>query len=404
VTSTPLLLARQPILDERQRLFGYEILYRPVRGAMKRASDCPDVATATVSVHAVLDIGIEKLAGDAQVFVNVTRHTLEQGLYEFLPPERVVLEVPEDCSVDESLVKWIERAKDKGFRIALDDFVMSGPTAPLVPLADVIKIEVPALDEEGLRRHAEALARPGVRLLAEKVETRAIQRCCLDAGYDLFQGYFFSEPEHVAGSHVAPDRTLLMRLLAEVHDPEATIESLEQLVVVNNALAYKLLKYVNSALHGVAQPIESIRHAIVMLGLDRVRTCASMLLLSGLDSKPQELVLTALMRARSCELIGRARGRENPQKLFTVGLLSLLDSFLDRPMPDLLADLPIADDIRAALIDHRGPLAGSLEAAIAFEGRDGGRELDDRVDPEQWNECYVEALSWTQGMSELLAD
>jgi len=402
VTSTPLLFARQPILDARQRLYGYEVLYRAVGGRIESASECPDIATATVAVHAVLDIGLDTLAGRGLVFINVTRNVLAQRLYEMLPAERVVLEVLEDSEVDAELVSHVQRAKHKGYRIALDDFVLTGRTAALVPFADVIKIEVPKLDADGLRRHADVLAGPDVMLLTEKVETRAVQRCCRDAGYELFQGYFFARPELVSGTHVAPDRALLMRLLAEIHSPTATIESLEQLVAVNNALGYKLLKYVNSALHGVVQPIESIRHAIAMLGLDRVRTFASMLLLSGLESKPQQLVLTALMRARSCELIGAQQSREDPQKLFTVGLLSLLDSFLDRPMPELLADLPLSGDIRGALLDHSGSLGGVLDAAIAFEGREEPRSATEGAEFERWNGCYVEAMSWANSMSKLL--
>jgi EAL and modified HD-GYP domain-containing signal transduction protein len=401
VTSTPLLLARQPILDERQRLYGYEVLHRPLPLAASTSQD-PDVATATVSVNAVLDIGLDTLAGNAQVFFNVTRHVLADKLYQFLPPERVVLEILEDFHVDDGLLRDIAEAKQLGYRIALDDFVLSGPTAALAPLADVIKVEVPALDEEGLRHHARELARPGLLLLAEKVETREIQRCCLDAGYDLFQGYYFARPEVVTGSRVAPDRVLLMRLLSEVHSPSATIETLEQLVVINNALAYMLLKYVNSALYGIVHPIESIRHAIVMLGLDRVRTCATMLLLSGIDSKPQELVFTALMRARSCQLIGKLQCREDPQKLFTVGLLSMLDSFLDKPMDEVLSDLPLAADIRAALLEHSGALGTALDAAIAFEARDDACVLPSGVRAEEWNKCYIDALSWTREMGKLL--
>src|SRR5437870_11565676 len=150
MASTPLLFARQPILDEQQRLFGYEVLYRPLRLGKNAAQD-PDVKTATVSVHAVLDVGLDTLAGKAQVYFNLTRHVLAQKLYAFLPPERVVLEVLEDIGVDDQLVRDIECAKDKGYRIALDDFVLSGPTAALAPLADVIKVEVPELDADGLR-------------------------------------------------------------------------------------------------------------------------------------------------------------------------------------------------------------------------------------------------------------
>jgi len=401
MTATPLLFARQPVLNAELRLFGYEVLYRSVQIGSPESQD-PDIATAAVSVHSVLDIGLDALAGSAQVFFNVTPNFLAQRLYEFLPSNRVVLDVSTSSAANGSLVRDIELAKEHGYRIALDDFVLSSPSATLVHLADVIKVEVPKLDPDGLRRHAESLKRPGLRLLAEKVETREVYRVCLDAGYDLFQGYFFARPELVAGSHVPPARALVLRLLAELQSPTATIDSLERLVVANTALSYKILRYVNSALHGVPNPIESIRHAITMLGLERLRTCASMLLLAGLDAKPHALIVAALLRARFCELIGGRLGPEDPHKLFTVGLLSSMDSFLDRPMEELLKNLPLAPDVRGALLYYRGDLGRALEASLAFERRDEQRVLSSGVPPREWNDCYVGALKWTQELSALL--
>jgi EAL and modified HD-GYP domain-containing signal transduction protein len=401
MTSTPLLFARQPVLNSELRLFGYEVLYRSLQIGTAEYTD-PDVATATVSAHAVLDVGLDVLAGSAQVFFNVTPSILAQRLYEFLPSNRVLLDIDANAPIDGAILRDLERAKESGYRIALDDFVMSDVSAAWLPLADVIKVEVPKLDHDGLRRHAETLARPGLRLLAEKVETPEIYRCCLDAGYDLFQGYFFARPELVTGSHVPPDRALILRLLAEVQSPLATIESLEKLVVANTALSYKVLRYVNSALHGVPNPIESIRHAITMLGIERLRICASMLLLAGLDSKPQALVVTALLRARFCQLIGRHFTREDPQKLFTVGLMSMMDSFLDRPMEELLKHLPLAPDIRGALLYRGGPLGRALEASIAFERRDEKTLVATGVAPRDWNECYVGSLTWTKELSAFL--
>jgi len=399
MAATPLLFARQPVLNSELRLFGYEVLYRSLQLGTTDVQD-PDIATATVSVHAVLDV----LAGSAQVFFNVTPNFLSQRLYEFLPSNRVVLDVNASSCVDATLVRDVEIAKQAGYRIALDDFVLSPRTEVLAPLADVIKVEVPKLDADGLRRHAQSLARPGLRLLAEKVETREVYRCCLDAGYDLFQGYFFARPELVVSSHVAPDRALILRLLSELQNPTATIESLERLVVANTALSYKVLRYVNSALHGVPNPIQSIRHAITMLGLERLRTCASMLLLAGLDSKPQALIMTALLRARFCQLIGEKLGREDPQKLFTVGLLSMMDAFLDRPIDELLKHIPLATDVRGALLYRGGPLGRALDASLAFERRDEPRMQAVGVAAEDWNGCYVGALKWTKEMSALLKE
>jgi EAL and modified HD-GYP domain-containing signal transduction protein len=402
MTAIPLLFARQPVLTSELRLFGYEVLYRSAQLGTIDLSD-PDVATATVSVHAVLDVGLDVMAGSAQVFFNVTPTILARRLYEFLPSNRVVLDVHSAERADGTLGEDIARAKESGYRIALDDFTPESPIAELASLADVIKIEVAKMREDDLRRLAESLARPGVRLLAEHVETRELYTSCVKCGFDLFQGFFFARPELVVGSHVPPDRALILRLLSELQDPNATVESLERLVVANTALSYKVLRYVNSALHGVPNPIESIRHAITMLGLERLRTCASMLLLAGLDSKPQVLILAALLRARFCQLIGGRVGHEDPQKLFTVGLLSMMDAFLDRPLDELLKNIPLAGDVRGALLYHGGALGRALEASIAFERRDEQRMVGAGVSAADWDTCYVGALKWTQEMSALLA-
>jgi EAL and modified HD-GYP domain-containing signal transduction protein len=391
--TVPLVFARQPIFDTQGRVYGYEMLHRAV-GKDSASFRIADAATATVSVHAVLDVGLDVLTGGALAFFNLTRPILTERLYEFLPAGRVVLEVLEDVEVDPDLVREIERAKSRGYRIALDDFVLWGSTAELAPLADVIKVEVPLLDEAELRRHARALARPDVLLLAEKVETHEVQRCCVDAGYELFQGYFFKRPELVEGKHVPPNRALTLSLLARLQDPATTIEDIERLIAANTALSYKLLRYVNSALHGVLQPIESIRHAIVMLGLDRVRTCSTMLLLAGLEDKPHELIVTALVRARHCQLLGGARNEVDPQKLFTVGLLSLLDAFLDQPMNELLAGLPVAPDIHAALLNRTGPLAATLDVAISLERMDVQSVSMNELEPQFVCSSYLEALVW----------
>jgi EAL and modified HD-GYP domain-containing signal transduction protein len=329
---------------------------------------------------------------------------LAERLYEFLPSNRVVLDVNARAQDGGTLEQDIRRAKESGYRIALDDYAPTAPMAAFAPLADVIKIEVAKLSAEDLRVIASSLQRPGVRLLAEHVETRELYTSCVKCGFDLFQGFFFARPELVVGSHVPPDRALVLRLLAELQNPEATVESLERLVVANTALSYKILRYVNSALHGVPNPIESIRHAITMLGSDRLRTCASMLLLAGLDSKPQALTLAALLRARFCQLIGGRLGHEDAQKLFTVGLLSMMDAFLDRPLDELLKNIPLAPDVRGALLYRGGALGRALDASIAFERRDEQRMVAAAIAPQDWNTCYVGALKWTQEMSALLAN
>jgi EAL and modified HD-GYP domain-containing signal transduction protein len=231
-------------------------------------------------------------------------------------------------------------------------------------------------------------------LLAEKVETHATFERCRELGFDLFQGYFFAQPQLVRSQRMPADRVALMRLLTRVQDPAADIEEIEQLVASNVTLSYKLLRYVNSALLGVSMHIESIHHAIVMLGLERVRTCASMLLLAGVEDKPHELIVTALVRARYCQLLAMLRPRESAHQYFTVGLLSVLDAFMDRPMQELLGELHIAPELEAALLRRQGPLGEVLDAAIACERADWPRLMSAGFEMDALRAAYVQALAW----------
>jgi EAL and modified HD-GYP domain-containing signal transduction protein len=250
------------------------------------------------------------------------------------------------------------------------------------------------LSGEDIERHVRRLARPGLQLLAEKVETHEVFERCKRAGYDLFQGYFFERPQLMRGRRAPGDRMFLLRLLARVQDPDVELEEIEQLVGTNLGVSYKLLRYVNSAVIGAAQEIESIRHAMAMLGLERVRMCVVMLVLAGLDDKPHALIITALVRARYCELLATVHQRERAQSYFTVGLLSVLDAFMDRPMDDLVAELSVTPELAAALLRHEGPMGVTLDTAIACERADWPRLVASGFHADELRTSYLQALVW----------
>jgi EAL and modified HD-GYP domain-containing signal transduction protein len=195
---------------------------------------------------------------------------------------------------------------------------------------------------------------------------------------------------------------ILLRLLATLQDPRATLEEIEQLIAASGPLAHKLLVYINSAFHGLAQPVRSIRQAVMMLGLERVRVCAAMLILASIDSKPHELIVTSLQRARCCQLLGALDGDHDEHELFTVGLLSLLDAFLDQPLAEILENLPLAEDVKAALLQHAGGLADVLDAAIALEHMDEETLRECGLDRGKSSHAYVEALRWTREFEETI--
>ncbi len=386
------LIARQPILDTASRLSAYELLYRSARSGPVDG----DAATAAVAVHALLNIGLDRLVGSAVAFVNIPARVLTARLYEFLPPERAVLEILEDVDASDAVLDEVRRARSLGYRIALDDFEPRPGNAALVELADVIKFDVLATPKERVAAFLETL--PGRRptLLAEKVETRAVFDAYAALGFELFQGHYFARPEIVAGRRAPERRVLMLRLVAKLQDPDVQVEDVEALVQTDVGLTYKLLRYANSALVAPARPISSVRDAVLMLGLDRLRLYASMMLLSGSDDKPHELVLTALLRARYCELMAEATHTGNGRECFTAGLLSVLDAFVDQPLEQVLSELRVAPALHEALLTHQGPMGTLLEGAIACEHADFDRMLVAGVSPEVQRDAYVRALDWAR--------
>ncbi len=387
-------IARQAIVDRNVEVRAYELLFR--RGTENAAGTFDgDTATATVAMNTLLELGLYTVAGEHPVFVNLTRAFFVDDLYTALPHERVVLEVLEDIEPDYEFIAALSRAKCRGYRIALDDYVHSEHKRPLVDLADVIKVDAALMDDDELRRHVSILRRPGLQLLAEKIETRERFKVAWDAGYDLFQGWFYAQPDVMKRKKLAANRASLMQILAALEDPTADFEKIGALIQRDLALSHKLLRYVNSAALSLAQRVDSVRHACTLLGIDRVRSIARLLLLSEVTDKPRELMLNALSRARLCQLLAGRGSAKDDQKYFTVGLFSLLDVYLDTTMETLLKEMPLSDEIKAALLEHRGHAGSALDVAVACERADWNGIENSSLSPAELQKLYVSALNWT---------
>lgn len=391
------LVARQPIVDAQVRVRGYELLFRGHGDTQGAAGDS---ATATVAMNALMDIGIETLAGGQPVFLNLTRAFFEQELYMALPPDQVVLEVLEDIEPDAAFVRAVRRARDQGYRIALDDFCWDKRSDALVELAHVVKVDVLGMPSAEIERHVDLLRRPELELLAEKVETHESFRTCRDAGYDLFQGWFYARPDLVQRRILPGDRVALLNLMSLLQSSEVDFEDVGEIVERNLSLSHKLLRYVNSALFSIPHEIDSLRHACTMLGLDRVRICVTLLLLARFESKPYELMLNALNRARMCQLM--ANSSEAAHRFFTVGLFSLLDAYLDRPLEDLLGEIPLSAEIKRAILQHTGEAGLALKAAIACERAEWPALQGSGKDPGELQRMHYSALDWTREFAKML--
>ena len=366
-----MFIGRQPILDVQRHRCGYELLFRD--GEVEQAVfDDGDAATRLVVEQALLEWGLRTLVGDGQAFVNVTAEFLHSGLYTVLPPDRVVLEVLESVALDGATVAAVEAAASLGYRFALDDIVSTSVAGldHILPFVDVIKIEVLSLSEARVRELVGELrsAAPTARLLAEKVETRAAFEFCRDLGFDLFQGYFFAKPEVLERGARPLGSDAAMALLSAVQDPSITIDRLADLASTDPTLTYRLLKLVNTSAAGLVEPTDSVKRAIVLLGIDYVRQIAMLLTLSTSSTGNPELITLAVTRAYMARHL--LAGRHDPNAAFTAGLLSVIDVVFGADMAELVADLPVTAEVRDALLLGEGVIGDALQYIQAYERAD----------------------------------
>lgn len=385
-------IGRQPIYDKKLRVMAYELLFRDSESNRASFHD-GDQATSAVILNTFTEFGLERIVGQHLAFINLTRGFL-LGEYPLpLSSERVVLEILEDIHVDDEIIAAVRGLAKNGFAIALDDFIYHPDLQPLVDVADYIKLDVLDMDRQTIREHVALLRRQPLKLLAEKVETQDDFAFCQELGFDYFQGYFFCKPNIIKGHRTPTNQLAMLRLLSKLNNPDIPLEELEALIIQDVALTYRLLRYINSAQFATNRNIDSVRKALLMLGLKTLRSLASLVVMSRVDDKPSELVTTALVRARLCEQLAKHLGETQLDRYFTAGLFSILDALLDLSMDDILDALPLANEIKAALLHHEGELGRVLHCAVAYEQGDWS-EVDCTLDAGRLREIYLEAIGW----------
>ncbi len=393
-------LARQPIHDRNGKIFGYELLFRT---GLDNYFDYPDQdrASSRVIANSFLLFSIEEMAGGARAFLNFTRHVLVHDFGSVLPREHTVIEVLENVPPDAQVVAACQRLKEQGFLLALDDFVDLPEYAPLVDLADIIKVDFLTCDHACRADFAARFLPQGIRLLAEKVETQEDYEMAKALGYHYFQGYFFSRPVILSRKDIPTAKLPYLRILKETNAPDIDFPKLAEAIQAEVATAYKLLRYINSAFFGLRKPVTSIVQALALLGEREFKKWISLLSLAALATdKPTELLNISLIRGKFCEkaasLLGYGHRNED---LFLMGLFSLLDAILDRPLEDVLAAIPMTDDTRAALLGEEGRLRTLLLLATAMERGDWGAlpalTASLAIEEGQLAPLYLEAVQWT---------
>jgi len=393
-----LYLARQPIYDQKLDVYAYELLYRAA-DEDSAPEGIGDQATYAVLMNALTEIGLDELIGSSYAFVNLTRGFIVGENPLPFSGDRIVLEVLEDIAADDEVVAGIRDLIEQGYMIALDDFVYDDSLVEMIKMCDLIKIDVLAMERDVIREHVDILSKFNVKLLAEKVENQEMFEFCKSLGFDYFQGYFFCKPKVLKRQKMPANQLAVMQLLAKLQDPDITIEQLGDLISHDVSISYRLLRYVNSAIFSLPKKVESIHHAVIVLGLKAVKQLTMVMSLSNVDDKPHELLVTALLRAKMCELLAEVQGNRNKDSFFIVGLFSVLDALLDMPMDELLASLSMADEINSALLSREGAAGKVLEGVIAYEHGQWDHPAIEAFDSEQLSNAYFEAVSWSDSVA-----
>ncbi|MCH7677045.1 HDOD domain-containing protein [candidate division KSB1 bacterium] len=365
-------LARQPIFDRQQKVYAYELLYRS--GCKNNFYDDSDgdQATSTVLTHSFLSIGIDTLTRGKMAFVNFSRNLLVQEFATVFPNKSIGVEILEDVAPDAEIVTTCEKLKRLGYTLVLDDFVFKPELSPLLELVDIIKVDFVNTEVEQRSSIIQRVDSRRIKFLAKKVETHEDFKQAVEMGYSYFQGYFFAEPDMIAGRDVPAYKLNFLRLLQQVNQPNLDYDQLENIFKEEVTLSYKLFRYINSAYFGFPNEIRSIRHALSLIGLCEAKKWLSLIAMSSMGKdKSEELVLSSLFRANLCESLASLVGlEEQASELFLVGLFSRLDAFLDQPLSDILSKLPVSEDMKNALLGKKGTWGQVFQLAVSYERGD----------------------------------
>jgi c-di-GMP-related signal transduction protein len=392
-------VARQPIFDRQQRVFGYEILYRQ-SPEYSYSSLNDDQATAEVITNSLMSIGIKDLTNGKPAFINFTENMLKSGIATLLP-KNCAIEILENIQPDEEIVRTCIYLKKKGYLIVLDDFKYDSCYIALLRLADIVKMDFLDSKPEDIKEMLKQIGNVNAKFLAEKVETREQYDMAMEMGFSLFQGYFFSKPTTVMGKDI-PISVNKINLLHEICKLDPEFGDISKIIEIDLSLSYKLLRLINSGAFKFKNDVKSVKHALVLLGVTEIKKWACLVCLRDIAfGKPDEIVRLCLIRAKFAELIAEKIGlSSNKSAAFIIGLFSMIDVIMDRSLSDILSELPLSMEINQTLLgEQSSPLGKVYQLVLVYETGDW-QFISVLI-----NECglksadlihlYIQAVKWT---------
>lgn len=391
--------ARQPILNAEKKLFAYELLFRDSVDNVFPDID-EDEATSRIIEGSQFNLGLAHLTDNKPAFINFTLDTITKNYPLMLPPETVVVEILETVVPNKALLNSVKELKEKGYTLALDDYEHKPVWRHFFPFIDIIKIDLQAMSFDEIKQVMKDLKQfVHIEYLAEKVETQSEFEQCEAMGFKYFQGYFFSRPEMLKTKTLSPSQLGLSELLAETASVNIDIPKITRIFEADINLAYKLLRYCNSAAFNLRAEISTIKQGIVTLGNYELKKFVSLLFVSSIsDDKPVELLRLAMVRARFCEDLANLDKGCDASMAFLTGMMSLIDAILDQDLKIIMEQLPLSIEIKQALVDKTGKLATFLQLAMAYERGEWEQESELKSSlalPEALlPTIYADAINW----------
>ncbi len=391
-------LARQPIFNPLKQVVAYEILYRSGTKNTYDLSMNGDLATAAVVVDALINFGINKLTNGKVAFINFTRKLLLEDLPTLFDTEALAIEILETLEVDAILIEKCKELKEKGYTIALDDFVGDERFDLIIPYVDIIKVDFQVLKTEGRKYVADKYAPLGVKLLAEKVENNQDFEEAKTFGYHLFQGYFFEKPVICKSKSIDVSTLRYMEIIKETMAEEPDFSRLSDIIKADFSLTYKLLRLINSPAFYTVSEITSVNHALSLLGLNEIRKWTTLIMLRDMSAdKPDELMRVCLVRAIFAEKLSHLfQLKHRETEAFLLGLFSLIDTIMEKPIYDVIEPLPLKDDLKSALLGKKNEFHQILLIIKHYEIGNFDRIMDfaefSNLDVEDINAIYMRAV------------
>ena len=403
-------VARQPIFDRDGKVVAYELLYRDSEQNFFNASVESNVATAILLMNSYLHFGIDYLVDGKTAFINFGDHLIKNEIPQLLPKNNVVIEILENIHPEPAVIDSLKELRRRGYTLALDDFVEGEAFEEIMQLCQIIKIDMLNNSKDTIKHILRKYANQGKIFLAEKVETQKEYEWCRTQGFDYYQGYFFARPSMLQSKEMAMSSSQYARLLEALYEKEPDYRKIAGIIEMDTILTYKLLRLVNSSF-AIATKIRSVQHALSILGINAFTKWLTLAMVQNLGrASHAEVVKVAMIRSKMLELMAKRADvfKSHQDEMSLLGILSVLDVLLQKPMEEVVKLLPISDEMKRTFLREESAFLYPYELCLAYE-RGDFRGIDRMSDEEnvyfsELSADYVEAVKWAEAVFHFLED